>query len=66
MPEREVDLWTTKLFNEFLAAPLTSFLTAIGFPGDDAWAMQDFCGGLGGTGCSSAVRDKLLVDPFGP
>lgn len=32
MPEREVDLWTTKLFNEFLAAPLTSFLTAIGYP----------------------------------
>jgi hypothetical protein len=46
--------------------PLVTDLSAIGFPGDDAWAMQDFCGGLGGSGCSSPVRDKLLNDPFGP
>ncbi|HTJ82121.1 MAG TPA: hypothetical protein VL400_10375, partial [Polyangiaceae bacterium] len=44
--------------------PLVSDLTALGFPGDDAWAVQDFCGGLGGTGCSDDVRNKLLNDPF--
>lgn len=46
------------------AAPRSSDLTELGFPGDDAWAAQDFCGGLGGTGCSAPVRDKLLADPF--
>lgn len=46
------------------AAPRVTDLTAVGFPGDDAWAVQDFCGGLGGDGCSAPVRDKLLVDPF--
>jgi hypothetical protein len=46
------------------ATPLITDLTAMGFPGDDAWAEQDFCGGLGGDGCSAPVRDKLLVDPF--
>lgn len=44
--------------------PRLTDLTRVGFPGDDAWADQDFCGGLGGTGCSSSVRSKLLVDPF--
>jgi hypothetical protein len=47
-----------------LAAPRISDLTELGFPGDDAWTDADFCGGLGGTGCSSPVRAKLLVDPF--
>ncbi len=46
------------------AAPRVDDLTDVGFPGDFAWAQQDFCGGLGGSNCSSAVRDKLLVDPF--
>lgn len=46
------------------AHPLLTDLGSLGFPGDDAWATQDFCGGLGGSGCSSAVRDKLLADPF--
>ena len=32
MQEHEVDVWTTRLFNEYLAAPLTNFLTAIGRP----------------------------------
>jgi F-type H+-transporting ATPase subunit a len=32
MPEHEVDLWTTKLFNQFLAGPLDSLLNAIGLP----------------------------------
>lgn len=45
-------------------APRITDLGPLGFPGDDAWADQDFCGGLGGTGCSSPVREKLLVDPF--
>jgi hypothetical protein len=46
------------------AMPRVTDLADVGFPGDDAWAMQDFCGGLGGSGCSAPVRDKLLVDPF--
>lgn len=46
------------------ASPLVTDLSAIGFPGDDAWANKDFCGGLGGATCSAPVRDKLLVDPF--
>ena len=46
------------------AAPLVTDLTAVGFPGDDAWADQDFCGGLGGSSCSSSVREKLTADPF--
>lgn len=46
------------------AAPRVTDLADIGFPGDDAWAEQDFCGGQGGTGCSAPVREKLLVDPF--
>ncbi len=46
------------------AMPLVTDLAVVGFPGDDAWAMQDFCGGLGGTGCSDDVRNKLLPSPF--
>lgn len=47
-----------------LEAPRLTDLAPAGYPGDDAWADQDFCGGLGGSGCSSSVRSKLLVDPF--
>lgn len=36
MPERELDLWTTQLFNRFLAGPLDSLLGAIGHPASDA------------------------------
>src|SRR5271154_3602507 len=32
MQEHEVDLWTTRLFNHYLASPLDSLLTAIGHP----------------------------------
>ena len=46
------------------SAPMVSDLAVIGCAGEDAWADQKFCGGLGGTGCSSAVREKLLVNPF--
>jgi hypothetical protein len=46
------------------AAPRVTDLGDVGFPGDDAWADQDFCGGQGGTSCSASVREKLLVDPF--
>jgi hypothetical protein len=46
------------------AAPRVTALDALGFVGDDAWAMQDFCGGQERTGCTSPVREKLLVDPF--
>src|SRR5260370_27026363 len=35
MQEHEVELWTTKLFNQYLASPLDAFLTAIGNPADD-------------------------------
>lgn len=46
------------------AAPRATDLAEVGFPGEEAWVEQDFCGGLGGTGCSSSVRYKLTVDPF--
>ncbi|MEZ4236289.1 MAG: hypothetical protein R3F59_09035 [Myxococcota bacterium] len=46
--------------------PRLTSLGAVGFPGDDAWADQDFCGGLGGLLCSSPVVEKLTVDPFAP
>lgn len=46
------------------AMPLVDDLTALGFPGDTAWGMEDFCGGLGGSGCSAPVRDKITSDPF--
>lgn len=54
-----------KVFNagEELHPRLTD-LSSVGFPGDEAWGMKDFCGGLGGSNCSAPVRDKLLVDPF--
>jgi hypothetical protein len=41
-------------------------LADVGFPGDDAWAKQNFCGGGGGdrADCSSSVRSKLLNDPY--
>jgi F-type H+-transporting ATPase subunit a len=32
MQEHEVDLWTTTLFNHFLASPLNALLTALGLP----------------------------------
>jgi F-type H+-transporting ATPase subunit a len=35
MQEHEVELWTTKLFNQYLASPLDAFLTAIGKPAAD-------------------------------
>lgn len=44
-------------------------LASIGFPGDDAWADQRFCGGfrdaprLGG-GCAESIAEKLEDDPF--
>jgi F-type H+-transporting ATPase subunit a len=35
MQEHEVDLWTTKLFNDYLAAPLNSLLNAVGRPAEN-------------------------------
>lgn len=35
MQEHEVELWITALFNRFLAAPLNTFLNAIGLPAAD-------------------------------
>ena len=35
MQEHELDLWTTKLFNDFLAAPANALLNAIGRPAAD-------------------------------
>lgn len=46
-------------------APRVTELSAIGFPGEQAWVDQPFCGGLGrARRCASAVVDKLTVDPF--
>ena len=44
--------------------PFITELSVIGFPGDEAWEEQDFCGGLGGDSCSSPIREKLLINPF--
>ena len=44
--------------------PLQEDLSVIGFPAESAWGEQDFCGGLGGSGCSSPIREKLLNNPF--
>lgn len=44
-------------------------LAIVGFPGDEAWVAQKFCGGfrerprLGG-GCAESIAEKLLDDPF--
>lgn len=46
-------------------APLLTDLSSLGFPDEDAWLEQDFCGGRGRGGpCSAPVRDKLTADPF--
>jgi hypothetical protein len=45
-------------------APRVTALDVLGFPGDDAWLDQDFCGGLERNGCSAPVVEKLTVDPF--
>jgi hypothetical protein len=48
------------------ASPRLTELSELGFPGDEAWVDQPFCGGGDRSGsCSSAVREKLLQDPFG-
>ena len=44
--------------------PLLGDLSAVGFPGEDPWADQDFCGGLGGGLCSGSIRSKLTTNPF--
>ena len=47
------------------AAPRITELSELGFAGDEAWVDQPFCGGGDRSGaCSSAVREKLLEDPF--
>jgi hypothetical protein len=46
-------------------APRFTDLAAIGFPDEDPFADQEFCGGQGREGtCSSSIRSKLLDDPF--
>jgi hypothetical protein len=58
----------TRLFPDLTAGgpemPMATDLAAVGFAGEDAWADQDFCGGLGGSGCSASVREKLTTNPF--
>ena len=45
--------------------PLLTDLSGMGFPGEQAWVDQDFCGGLArGAGCASPVLEKLTTDPF--
>jgi hypothetical protein len=60
--------WVPEVFNAGEeSAPRLTDLGAIGFPGEDAWLDQDFCGGGDGGVwgvCASSVREKLLDDPF--
>jgi len=45
--------------------PMLTDLTSVGFPGEEAWVQQEFCGGAGRLlFCASAVREKLMEDPF--
>lgn len=45
-------------------------LAVVGFPGDEAWALQKFCGGFRASprlgGCAESVAEKLHDDPFAP
>ncbi|GEM_PF-353995 len=46
-------------------APRVGDLGPVGLPGEDPWALQDFCGGqAGGSGCAPSLSEKLLDDPF--
>jgi hypothetical protein len=46
-------------------APLITDLSILGFPGEDAWVDQKFCGGLErGITCAGAVQKKLTESPF--
>lgn len=45
-------------------APRLEDLGPAGFPGEQAWVDQDFCGGLARGGCASSVLSKLTDDPF--
>jgi hypothetical protein len=47
-----------------LEAPLLTALDVFGFPGEDAWADQTFCGGIRQDGCAPGVRKRLLFNPF--
>lgn len=45
-------------------APLLEELSALGFPGEEAWIDQKFCGGRDRSGgCSTAIRTKLMMGP---
>lgn len=46
-------------------APLVESLEDLGYPGEEAWVEQPFCGGLGRLdACPGSVRGKLTIDPF--
>ncbi|MBS1119030.1 MAG: hypothetical protein H6Q90_1258 [Deltaproteobacteria bacterium] len=47
------------------ALPRLTDLAPVGFPGDDAWLDQSFCGGLSRSAtCAGSMRSKLVDDPF--
>lgn len=49
------------------SAPRVTDLSSLGFPGDDAWAEQLFCGGqTRSEACVDGVHNKLTQDPFAP
>ena len=68
MPEREAELWTTVLFNRFLAGPLDSFLTAIGRPPADPahpwenWITMEILVALIIIVLFAMLRSRLSVD----
>lgn len=45
--------------------PRVTDLGGIGFPDEQAWVAQDFCGGRGrGLLCAGPIVEKLTIDPF--
>ena len=71
MHEHELELWTTALFNDFLAAPLDALLTAIGHPAADpahpweTWLVMELLVVAILVVTVAFVRSRLSVDNLG-
>ena len=68
-PDNVISIDDWYLFGEAInvgeeQTPLVDDLSDFGFLDERAWANQDFCGGLGGSNCSSSILEKLTSNPF--